>query len=322
MPTLDDNDIEDLVSSTDPVLDEQPANKQADPAKSSDATGETDDDLLSVVRDVVKEGRQPEAASPTAGEEAEGQPDAAPKKLDDDSNVPFSAHPRWRQVVREKNENKADAESYRTVQRFLDDAGMDGEEAAQTLTIAALAKTNPAEAWKQVQPWLQKLVVAAGVVPSPELQARVQAGELSPDAARELSQAQARAVSVEASRTFEQQRNADRAARDHDASLTGAANAWIANRVEKDPNFEAKSPLVHKEVLWLQSTEGKPNTPEGVKAQLAKAYKAVNDAMPQVQPKPVPKPAIRPVTGGQVAGNPRSANLSTLDIVRANRRAQ
>ena len=59
-------------------------------------------------------------------------------------------------------------------------------------------------------------------------------------------------------------------------------------------------------------------------AQLQKAYKAVNDALPQVrQPAPQQqqqkKPAIRPVNGGQVAGGQKPENLSVLDIVRANR---
>ena len=56
-------------------------------------------------------------------------------------------------------------------------------------------------------------------------------------------------------------------------------------------------------------------------AQLQKAYKAVNEALPQVrQPTPQQKkPAIRPVTGGTVAGGQKPDNLSVLDIVRANR---
>jgi hypothetical protein len=67
-------------------------------------------------------------------------------------------------------------------------------------------------------------------------------------------------------------------------------------------------------------TEGRPNTPEGVKAQLEKAYKAVNATFRPPAPVPQRRP-VAPVTGGQVAGNQRPEAMSTLDIVKANRRA-
>lgn len=323
---LDDN--LDLDPSTDPALDETAVDpsteQQPDDAVSSPATGENEDkDLLSVVRDVVKESRETsDPASPAEGEteETTGQ---EPKKQDDDENftdTPFHKHPRFQQLLRQRNTFKQDAERYHNVERFLDEAGLTAEEAADVMTIAGLAKTNPAEAWKQVKPWVQNLLIASGEALPDDLRERVQNGEMSQEAALELSRAKARNASAEAARSFREQQDERRTATAHVNSLRQSAQDWEAERRRKDPNFAKKETDVLKEVLFLQQTEGKPNTREGVVDQLQRAYKAVNTAL-KPAPAPTQKQAIRPITGGQVAGNQQPTNMSTLDIIRANRRA-
>lgn len=324
MPQLDDN-IQDLEPSTDPTLDEnsQPGTPgKADDAVSSPATGEEDADLLSVVRDVVKESRASDTASPAEGEEDNGQAAGAKKEDDENfSDVPFHKHPRFQQLLRKSKTFEQDAIRYQNVQGFLDREGLSAEEAADGLVIMGLMKTNPAEAWARLQPTLQKLAVAAGVILSEDLQGRVQKGELTPDAALEISRARAQASSVQAAQSFQEQRRRQQEQTSFAQSLTDAAATWEQDRMAKDPNFGAKQEQLLKEVAYLQLKEGKPNSPEGVTAQLQKAYKAVNAAFRPAAPTPSPRPAARPVTGGQVAGNQRPAVMSTLDIVRANRRS-
>ncbi|QIG74381.1 hypothetical protein EVC08_069 [Rhizobium phage RHph_N65] len=324
MPQLDDN-IQDLEPSTDPTLDEnsQPgASGKADDAVSSPATGEEDADLLSVVRDVVKESRASDTASPAEGEEENGQAAGAKKEDDENfSDVPFHKHPRFQQLLRKSKTFEQDAIRYQNVQGFLDREGLSAEEAADGLVIMGLMKTNPAEAWARLQPTLQKLAVAAGVILSDDLQARVQKGELTSDAALEISRARAQASSVQAAQSFQEQRRRQQEQTSFAQSLTDAASAWEQDRMAKDPNFGAKQELLMKEVAYLHLKEGRPDTPAGVTAQLQKAYKAVNATFRPAPPPPSPRPAARPVTGGQVAGNQRPAAMSTLDIVRANRRS-
>jgi hypothetical protein len=324
MPSLDDN-IEDLDSSADPALDvSATASKTeavADQAVSSPATGEEDVDLLSVVRDVVKESRASDPASPAEGEEENGQTAGAKKEDDENfSDVPFHKHPRFQQLLRKSKTFEQDAIRYQNVQGFLDSEGLSAEEAADGLVIMGLMKTNPAEAWARLQPTLQKLAVAAGVILSDDLQGRVQKGELSSEAALEISRARAQASSVQASQSFQEQRRRQQEQTSFAQSLTNAAATWEQGRMAKDPNFGAKQEPLMKEIAYLQLKEGKPNSPDGVLAQLDKAYKAVNAAFRPPAPAPSPRPAARPVTGGQVAGNQRPAVMSTLDIVRANRR--
>jgi hypothetical protein len=295
------------------------------PAASSTATdANAEGSPLSVVRDVLAESRKTDATASSAEGEEEGRKPGEAAAPEDYSDVPFHKHPRFQQLLRDKKEATVDAVRYRNVQRFLDDNGVEAQEAVNALEVAALAKSNPAEAWKRLKPWLQDLLVAAGEVLPQDLQQRVQAGELSQEAAYEVSRSRATVTSVEKQRSFEQQQADRRREMEAGAAVTGAAEAWEADRRAKDPNFDAKlNPLV-REVAFLQATEGKPATAEGVRDQLQRAYKAVNAGfVPPVvaTPRPQVRPAIRPVTGGQVAGQAKPEPNSVLDIVRANRRA-
>jgi len=338
MPPLDDQ-IEDTNSSDvsdmdDAVqLNESEANGTA-AAVSSTAEGEEDAGLLSVVRDVVKEsrGEQPDAASPAVGEEgseAKGSDD------EDYSDVPFNRHPRFQKVVKERREFKAqmealqgqveplklDAERYNNVVGFLDQSGLNADEAADLLTVGGLAKTNPVEAWKRAKSWVQGLLIAAGEVVPDDLQQRVTAGELSREAALDISRLRSQTASMQATQSFQQQREERQRQQAGADGMRQTASDWETDRRVKDPNFAAKLPAIQREIVFLQRTDGMPKDAEGVKAQLMKAYKNVNDSLKAAAPNPAPKTAIRPVTGGQVAGNQRPAEMTTLDIVRANRRA-
>lgn len=329
MSILDDNENE-LDPSINSDLDEQAgaaqADGQTDAAASSPATGENEDkDLLSVVRDVVKESREPsDQASPATVEttvEPETDPEA--KKEDDEnfSDVPFHKHPRFQQLLRERNTFKQDAGRYDNTVKFLEANNLGAEEAADVLVAAALAKTDPAKCWEQIKPWVQQVLVAAGEVLPPELQQRVTAGEMSREAAVELSRAKARANSYQTQQSFREQQEQRRQQEAHGQAIVGAAQSWEQERRLKDPNFDTKVTAMAKEVAYLQHTEGKPTTPEGVREQLNKAYRSVNETLRPAPARPAPRQPTRPVTGGNVAGNQQPENMSTLDIVRANRRA-
>lgn len=331
MPPLDDNEIEELEPSTSPAQDAEPAEKEqpTDTASSSDATGD-DLDLLSVVRDVVTESRQEETASPAEGEEVDPEVGEQQTEAEDYSDVPFHKHPRFQQLLRKSKAYEEDAKAFQNVRGFLDTHGLTSEEAADGMIIMGLMKTDPVKAWEMLRPRVQNLLVAAGEVLSDELKARVQRGEMSQEAALEVSRAQAAVKAVATRQSFEQQRQERQQQSAAGEELRTAASEWEAGRMRKDPNFEAKVVPLQKEILFLQQKEGRPKTRQGVLDQLNRAYKAVNDAIRPAAAPPsartpaapaVKKPAIKPVTGGQVAGGSKPEYKSTIDIVRANRRS-
>ena len=123
-PLTDETEIEDLDSSAKPAPDEttaetDPMVESGEDANSSNATSETDDDLLSVVRDVrtKREKTATDAASQAAGEEDDGSKAGQPRKLDDEnfSDAPFNKHPRFRQLLQQRNEFKVDRSEERRV---------------------------------------------------------------------------------------------------------------------------------------------------------------------------------------------------------------
>lgn len=325
---LDDQNEMDLdPSASSDTLDAgtQPQGEQTEGAESSAAQGDTDTgDTLSVVRDVVGDEKKVDpaaAASPAEGEEVGQTADEdAPKKEPDNeefSDVPFAKHPRFRQLLQQRKEFQADAVRYRNVKSFIDDNGLKDEDAAEALTVAALAIRDPKAAFERLRPWLQNLVVAAGEVLPDDLNQRVQNGDFSYEAAMEISRSRAQVKAAEFSNTFAQQQAERRQLQERAQSIVGSAESWVADRRAKDPNFEAKLPDLQREIAWLHSTEGRPDTAEGVNDQLKRAYEAVNKRYRPAMPPPR-REAKRPVTGGQVSSTGAQPVLnSTLDIVRA-----
>lgn len=324
---LDDN--HDAVSS-DGVNDEANAASNdtaaTAPADSSTATGANDvkDGLLSVVRDVVDASRKkPEetAASPAEGEETGQTGEEA--KDEDGEPPPFHEHPRWKQLLTQRNSARAErdgykgeADQFRQIASFIDDQGMSREEAANLLIIGGLMKTNPVEAWKQAKPVIQKLLVEAGEVLPDDLRQMVGEGKMDQAAALEVSRSRAAVKAAQFGATFQQQRQERQQTQAARSAIAEAATTWERDRKAKDPNFAAKLGAIEREVAYLQRADGIPNTPDGVKAQLDKAYKAVNASLPRPAtpaPKPVPKTPIR-ANGSAPVANVVAAG-STLDIV-------
>lgn len=290
-------------------------------AGSSPAAGEPAD-LLSVVRDVVSKGaKDAGAASPAAGEEkTEATEEKVEGEKDDEnySDVPFNKHPRFQELLAKNREYKGDAERYQNVQTFMQQHSLGAEEVAEGLIVMGLAKTNPQEAWRRIQPFLQALLPAAGEVLPQDLQARVAAGELSNESAFEMSRLRANVQSNEAQRAQQQQQRETETETRRVEALRGAATSWQEDRTAKDPRFSEKLTPLLREVAFLQHVagEGVPNTPEGVRDQLSRAYAAVNKSFVPVVPPVTPRSAAPPLRSGQVGGSTRPEPKSVLDIVR------
>lgn len=327
---IEDMDAGSSTATEDVVSHEVEETEVAAPAESSAATDETEVDTLSIVRDVVGEkAEEPaEAASSAEGDEetGEGADEANPKEPSDDySDVPFNQHPRFKQLIHERNSLRAPAAEYQKIVSYMEANALTAEEAANGVTIMGLAKLDPVEAFKQVAPWFKQLAVAAGEILPDDLAARVQSGELTKAAAFEISRLTAGQKAQGARQQFEQSRGERQQQVQSVEALRGAASAWESDRQLKDPNFAAKVPLIRSKIAFLHSTGQVPRTPEGVKEQLKLVYADVNrelGAKAAAATRQAPKkPALRPVVGGQVASTARpdtpSGTKSTVDIIKS-----
>ena len=319
---LDDQDVEefDAGSSDGGTLDVATDREAGAEAPSSGADKDVGS-TLEIVRNVVDDREDDEpTASSADGNEAEVSAEAAPSHTERDdenfSDVPFGKHPRFQELLRQRRAFQTDAQRYQSVQAFLDTNGLDANEAANALDLIAQAKRDPVGAWQRVKPWIQELLVAAGEVLPNDLHDAVQRGEMSHAHAVEQSRLRAQVQAGQQAATFRERQYEQQALQQQTQALVSAADAWAAERQTRDPNFEAKLVPIRKEIAYLHATEGRPVTVDGVRDQLNRAYRAVNE---QARPAPAAqrKPAVRPVTGGQVAGNAQPATpKNTLDIIK------
>lgn len=312
-------EAETVETTTDDVDAGTPA-EQSTPAESSTATDGKKPEAegtLSVVRDVVDKSRvKAEVASSAEVVEPGKEPGAKTPKEPDNENytdVPFHKHPRFKEVLGKLKTLEPDAQRYRNVQTFIDNVGLSAEEAASTLKIGGLIKTDPVAAWKELLPIVQKVAIAAGEMLPDDLKQQVAEGKMPREAAIEVSRSRAQVSTVTARTQWEAERLQERQATEARTAIQGAVTSWESERRARDPNFDAKLPAIQKEVLWLQAKDGRPNTAEGVKAQLQKAYEA---AVPPAQAAPR-RQSVRPVTGGQVNGNVQPEIKSTRDAIDA-----
>jgi len=347
-----ESDIDDVVTSQDEAastpsgVDEQAAS--ADPSPATDASKTEGSDALSIVRDVVGKSTEPAAASSAKAEVTgpETGDQQAAKAEDDYSDVPFNKHPRFQKVLADLKtantkaaEAEADAVRYRNVDTFLRQNNMRGEDAAMGLrimassfnsgltidemaegqSIMAQAKTDPAGAWERMRPWVQQVITAAGEVLPADLKAKVDTGELSSDAAYEMSRMRASLAARDAQQSFAQQRQAADAQAAQVNARVGEVRAWEADRLAKDPHYAAKRGAVTAEVQKLQEAGWVPTTPKDVREQLETAYRAVSGRVSVTPATVTPKPAVTPVRGGHVNGAtaPKAAGASsTVDLIR------
>lgn len=319
-PTEVENEIEEMTDKVisddagEPQGSEQPA--AAEPSTAKDVSNRVpDDDPYEIVKDVVARRKPaPEASSAIVEEQSTPRRQKEP----DDENftdVPFNKHPRFQEVLRQRNTFKQNAERYTNVQNFIDTNGLSAEEAADLLIIGGLMKVNPVEAWKRMEPAVRQLLIAAGEVLPDDLRNLIQQQKMSPEAALEVSRARATTQAVTVQRSFDQQQAERRASLAQSNLRRDAAMAWEADRRRRDPNFDTKLEAIGKEVLWLQRQEGMPDSPQGVQDQLRRAYEEINKGFSKQAPARRP---IIPVNGSrQGSGEARPAPRNTMEIIQA-----
>lgn len=303
----------------------QADDQDAGAAGSSPADDDQPKDMSSVVRDVV--AKPDEAASSAAkAEDADDAGDTddatADAKAADDpdyKDVPFHKHPRFQELLRKSRTYEADAGQYRKIQGFMRENHLEADEAADGLRIMALAKTNPAQALAEIKPFVQKLLLAAGEILPDDLKNRVQQGDLTAAAAQEISRSRATVAQQQEAQRLQDERRQQQEAVERSRALRDTADAWARDRDVKDPSFKAKYPLLEREVAFLQRKEGVPNTAEGVRDQLNRAYQEVNRQARVVAPAPAAKPQTRPIVGGAAPGTHSPQPQSMVEAVRAAR---
>lgn len=295
-------------------------------AEETSKPGETEDNLLSVVQSVVEKSAQAqETESPSdspTDTQPEIEPEASESAQDEDySKLPFNKHPRFRELVREKNtykaqavEYEADAKQYRDIQAFMQGAGLTAEEVAEGLALMAQMKSgDPTKAYEALTQKVETLALAAGKKLPADLETRIEQGYVDRETAEQLYREQLDAKRAAALAQNQLQQRSQQDAQAQVVSIANAVQAWEQATKGTDPDFAIKVDLVKDRVRAHVATHGMPRTPDEAVKVTKEAYQSVTDVLRRAQG---PKQPMRPAVGGKVNGSAAPEPRSLLDVIR------
>lgn len=253
----------------------------------------------------------------TNGKSANGEGNPTPS-LDDaakdksspeaDKKLPFHNHPRWKEMIAERDAYRAESDEFRKVTTFMSSNGLSTEEVAEGFQIMALMKTNPVEAHKRISEYKSRLDAFVGATLPPEIQKKVEEGYVDEDSAKELARLQAQHSLYQQQQASAMQQREQQAL----ASIHSSVVNWEQQMKVKDPDWSAKQEMVTDQVKLMLQAE-RPTTPEEALALVERAHSIIKERLSRFAPQ------RRPVT--HVSSSTSSANAtpqprSLLEAVR------
>ena len=289
----------------DTVLDANPPSSSGD-TPTTDAN-EAPRSLLDVVKSVVKpEVVAPAAPSATTGQEkpAVDAEKPAEGEAKPDADLPFHNHPRWKEMIAQRDSFKPDAENYRQITSYMEANGLSTAEVAEGFQVMANLKSGSPAVLEQARGWFAERLAALdahlGHTLPADLQQKVNDGLIDEELAREYARTRASATILEGQNTARTERQAqDRQADEVTAAttaMTTAVNDWEIRTKAADPDYATKAPLVEAQARAIVQRTGRPpaNAEEGI-ALAEAAYAEVNRLLKPLAPKPRP---ITPAPAG------------------------
>jgi hypothetical protein len=310
-PTGVDNGGNPDVETTNAPVPDTPSTDEPS-ASPSDAQGESKESLLdAVLKAVPPKGEDPdrilpgEGAPPGSEGQQSGEPDPAAEntEADDPSEEEMARYTsrtrdRIKQLLTQRDSarteaetHKADAEMANGLRSFLSEHRIQKEDFTLLLDLGvALRKGDFRTFYEGVGPYVQLAEEALGITLPADLQAAVQQGMMTTEAARQYSRERMARQIAESQNTQTQQETQQFVSRQQQDALSqavsGAVNQWEARTRQQDPDYGHKQDLV-KDMLWSVIREtGTPQTPEHAVQIAQEAYRRVNDAAARFRPAP------------------------------------
>lgn len=211
-----------------------------------------------------------------------------------DENLPFGKHPRWKQILNERNTAKSDLDVAQTKLKQVEDL-LSRSPLAALIDQTKLDEATAKKAWEALKPNLERLQRLAGVggyeLPQ-DLQDDLEAGLIDDARAKEIAILRARQsdsqelskISREREEREYQQYQTQRVAQENALRVKQSVSLEIESW-KKEPNFDAKYKAVQSEVDKIIRDFGTPDSPEKAVNYLRHAKRIV-DASPNFAVKP------------------------------------
>lgn len=315
-----ESDAKQAAEVTEPSTETQETEKVDKPETLLDAVrNAVSDEEVSAVLTTDTEKSDPEAGKETETEttdsEKKPEEETEPEPIPDD-DPRLDKHPRFQQLIAERNDLKPRAEQYDLIERFRADNGLSVEEVARGFEIMAAMKNDPVRAAQMLGEHMHVLRAFTGEELPRDLAEKVDAGTIAEEDARELASRRAQEVfeRERAQRTqaqFAQTQQAQQA-QAHASTLSAAAIAWENSILTRDPDYLSKQPLILDRARSLIALEPPANA-EAVAKLMDRAHKEVTDHMRKLIPK---KPVTTQTSNGQSSNTAKPVPKTLAEAIR------
>jgi len=331
-PATPDQAITTPISTSPAVTQDQAVQTDAKSDSASSAAVDTDANKKVSLLDVVKTAYdgKPDSASSTEKApqvSADGQvidaqqQDSAAQKIDPSkqAELPFHNHPRWKEMINERDQLKPAAEQYEKITTFMHSNGLSPQEMAEGMYVMALMKNNPAEAYQKLQQYVGTLARFTGDVLPDDLQAKVNDGFIDQDSARELARLKAEREfsALRAQEVYQAQIHEQEAARaQHELTnshaMVNAVTQWEHAERAKDPDWAAKYEMVQDRVKALLSATPARSPSDALQI----AQRALADVNARLRPLAGRNVPLRSPTSSMSSANTAPAPRTLADVIR------
>lgn len=256
-----------------------------------------------------------EAEEGESDDEAEDKTQVDPSLTDATKPPPFHEHPRWKEVLAERDALKAPAESYKKLQDYCNQYDIPAQEVDTMFEIAALMRTDPAKAYERLTPIVEAMEQHLGIRLPPDLEADVASAKKTPAQAEEVAKLRADAAQAKSQLKQAQTRQQQNSLRE----MTSSVQQWIGNKQRTDLSFKPKvngSPdglYEFVDALYSQLVTSKPPTTPG--EAVAYAEQAYNRASTAFGVRSTSKPVIKKSIPSTRSSTTPSTKPKTLDEV-------
>jgi hypothetical protein len=233
------------------------------------------------------------AESEEPAEETETAPEEG-KKSEESKEPPFHEHPRWKEVVKERDTYKEEiaqlkplAEQTKALHQFLQENEVPSEDAQQALVLAALMRKNPQEAVKHLRTILENTETVLGARLPADLQKRVDDGLIDAETAKEVARLRVERQTSE----MQVKRSQGTAAEQATMAMAGAVTQWETSKATSDADWQRKYPMLQDRFSVL-AAQRPPKTPAEAVALAETAYSEVTQRLTGFLPKPTQKKVL------------------------------
>ena len=298
-------------------------------ATDSSTAGDTDANKKATLLDVVKaayngdkldsdsskEGEQTKSAEAQNSEKVEGRDGTQQSKEvagKQEEKVPFHNHPRWKEMITEREALKPRAEQYDKIMNFMQQSSLSAEEMAEGMQVMAMMKNNPMEAYKAIKTYAERLAPYAGEVLPDDIKSKVNDGFIDADTAKELAALKAEREFITQRNNQAQQAHANQQVQANAKAMHDAVATWEITEKSRDPDWSAKYEMVMDRARILLQ-QGQPKSPSEA---IEIAQRALSEVNSRLRPLAGRNVSIKSPTSSLSSANTQTKPRSLEEVVR------